>query len=159
MDIAVPISSLPALVDHVAQTLLNNELVGFVIGHAGDGNVHVTMPYNDEATRRRTAVANDTIVYKAIELGGTSTGEHGVGIGKAKFMSREHGAALDVMRTLKQVLDPNGILNPGKIFRPNNLFVVFRGVGILFASLRTRMSALRIFGHLLPTNRRDNRCH
>ncbi|MCO5189626.1 MAG: FAD-binding oxidoreductase [Anaerolineae bacterium] len=116
MDIAVPISSLPALVDHVAQTLLNNELVGFVIGHAGDGNVHVTMPYNDEATRRRTAVANDTIVYKAIELGGTSTGEHGVGIGKAKFMSREHGAALDVMRTLKQALDPNGILNPGKIF-------------------------------------------
>jgi D-lactate dehydrogenase (cytochrome) len=59
---------------------------------------------------------NSAIVQKALELGGTSTGEHGVGIGKARYMAKEHGAALDVMRDIKRVLDPNGILNPGKIF-------------------------------------------
>jgi D-lactate dehydrogenase (cytochrome) len=59
---------------------------------------------------------NGLIVYKALELDGTATGEHGVGIGKAKYMRHEHGEALDVMRAIKQTLDPNGILNPGKIF-------------------------------------------
>ncbi|MCP4428271.1 MAG: hypothetical protein GY803_27600 [Chloroflexi bacterium] len=64
----------------------------------------------------RVTAVNETIVLKALELGGTITGEHGVGIGKAKFMARKHGPALDVMRDLKQTLDPRGILNPGKIF-------------------------------------------
>ena len=59
---------------------------------------------------------NELIVIKALDLGGTATGEHGVGMGKAIFMEREHGGALDVMRGIKQLLDPNGILNPGKIF-------------------------------------------
>ena len=58
----------------------------------------------------------DSLYAKAIELGGTATGEHGVGIGKTRYMQREHGAALDVMRNIKQTLDPNAILNPGKIF-------------------------------------------
>jgi D-lactate dehydrogenase (cytochrome) len=57
------------------------------------------------------------IVQKALSLGGTCTGEHGVGIGKAKYLPAEHGEALDVMRDIKSLLDPNGILNPGKIFR------------------------------------------
>jgi D-lactate dehydrogenase (cytochrome) len=56
------------------------------------------------------------IVLKAIELGGTCTGEHGVGIGKSAYMQAEHGEALEVMRDLKRLFDPNGILNPGKIF-------------------------------------------
>jgi D-lactate dehydrogenase (cytochrome) len=59
---------------------------------------------------------NDRIVLKALELEGTATGEHGVGIGKARFMEREHGEALAVMRAIKAALDPNGILNPGKLF-------------------------------------------
>jgi D-lactate dehydrogenase (cytochrome) len=59
---------------------------------------------------------NDRIVLKALELEGTATGEHGVGIGKARFMEREHGEALAVMRAIKVALDPNGILNPGKLF-------------------------------------------
>jgi D-lactate dehydrogenase (cytochrome) len=73
------------------------------------------MPYQNEETRIRVSLANDAIVDKAITLDGTSTGEHGVGIGKAKFMQQEHGPALDVMHRVKHLLDPNGILNPGKI--------------------------------------------
>lgn len=116
MDIAVPISAYPELIAYVTQMLQQYDLDGYMIGHAGDGNLHVEMPYKDEETNGRALLANDAIVYKAIELGGTSTGEHGVGIGKAKFMEREHGTAVAVMRELKQTLDPHNILNPGKIF-------------------------------------------
>ena len=116
MDIAVPISQYPALVAGARESLRLHHCEGFMVGHAGDGNLHVTMPYGDEAGAARAAQANDAIVYQAIGLGGTSTGEHGVGIGKAKFMAHEHGAGLDVMRQVKAALDPNGILNPGKIF-------------------------------------------
>lgn len=116
MDVAVPISAYPALVAYTGETMQAYALAGFMLGHAGDGNLHVTVPYGDEATRQRALLANDAIVEKAIALGGTSTGEHGVGIGKAKFMEREHGPAVAVMRNLKQMLDSNGILNPGKLF-------------------------------------------
>ncbi|VAW33101.1 D-Lactate dehydrogenase, cytochrome c-dependent [hydrothermal vent metagenome] len=116
MDIAVPISAFPPLVAHVSQTLQGLDLIGYMVGHAGDGNLHVLIPHKDEPTRQKADEANRAVVLKAIELGGTSTGEHGVGIGKAKFMEREHGTAVDVMRSLKQTLDPHGILNPGKLF-------------------------------------------
>ena len=59
---------------------------------------------------------NELIVRKAIEVGGTATGEHGVGIGKRKFMAAEHGRSLEWMKKIKNLFDPNGILNPGKIF-------------------------------------------
>ncbi len=116
MDIAVPISAYPELIAYAAQLLQEHDTHGLMVGHAGDGNLHVSIPYKDEATWQNALDINDAIVYKAIELGGTSTGEHGVGIGKAKFMKREHGPALEVMQSLKQTLDPNSILNPGKIF-------------------------------------------
>ncbi len=116
MDIAVPISAYPDLIAYSAQLLQEHDTHGLMVGHAGDGNLHISMPCKDDETWRKALEINDAIVYKAIELGGTSTGEHGVGIGKTKFMQYEHGGALDVMRSLKQTLDPNGILNPGKIF-------------------------------------------
>lgn len=119
MDIAVPISTYPQLVAHVSETLDSLNLMGYMVGHAGDGNLHVLIPYKDEATRQRADEANTAVVLQAIALGGTSTGEHGVGIGKAKFMAQEHGTAVSIMRSLKQTLDPHGILNPGKLF-PNN---------------------------------------
>lgn len=118
MDIAVPISAYPALVAFAEATMAAHDIGGFMIGHAGDGNLHVELPYRDEAGFERALLANDLIVHQAIALGGTSTGEHGVGIGKAKFMVDEHGDALDVMRALKQTLDPHGILNPGKVLPP-----------------------------------------
>ena len=117
MDIAVPITAYPALIHMVEQTFQTYGLEGFMIGHAGDGNLHVEIPYQDELTRQNAVQANDEIVIHAIELDGTCTGEHGVGIGKAKFMKREHGTAVAVMQSLKQTLDPHGIMNPGKIFR------------------------------------------
>lgn len=116
MDIAVPISAYPELIAFIKKTSAEFNLKSFMIGHAGDGNLHVEFPYNNDETRQRALKANAAIVYKAIELDGTSTGEHGVGIGKAKFMAQEHGTAVNVMRSLKQTLDPHGILNPGKIF-------------------------------------------
>ena len=116
MDIAVPISAYPKLIAYVQQTLQEHALDGFLIGHAGDGNLHVEIPYDHDHKKQRASLANDAIVARALSLDGTCTGEHGVGIGKAKFMRQEHGMAMDLMQSLKQTLDPNGILNPGKIF-------------------------------------------
>lgn len=116
MDVAVPISVYPPMVAHTQATLAELGVTGYLIGHAGDGNLHLLIPFADEVEYAQAMQANETIVYKAIEMGGTATGEHGVGVGKAKFMPHEHGLALDVMRSIKQTLDPKGILNPGKIF-------------------------------------------
>ena len=116
MDVAVPISAYPELIAFVEQLKRETGVTAYMIGHAGDGNVHVEFPFRDRAEYDCAMDLNDRIVVKALELGGTATGEHGVGIGKARFMEREHGQALNVMRAIKGVLDPNGILNPGKIF-------------------------------------------
>ncbi|MDX1993239.1 MAG: FAD-binding oxidoreductase [bacterium] len=115
-DVAVPISRYPDLIGFVERIRTEMGITAYMIGHAGDGNVHVEFPYRDEAEYARALECNGQIVLKAIELGGTATGEHGVGIGKARYMPTEHGPALEVMRAIKQTLDPNGILNPGKIF-------------------------------------------
>jgi D-lactate dehydrogenase (cytochrome) len=116
MDVAVPISAYPELIRFVEQVTARDGATAYMIGHAGDGNIHVEFPYDSPETFERSMKLNGEIVLKALELGGTATGEHGVGIGKAKYMPVEHGAALDVMWTIKQALDPNGILNPGKVF-------------------------------------------
>ena len=114
-DVAVPISAYPELIAYVEQLRDTRGITCYMIGHAGDGNIHVEFPYADEAGHALAMEINGLIVMKALELGGTCTGEHGVGIGKAKYLPAEHGEGLDVMRTIKQALDPNGILNPGKV--------------------------------------------
>ncbi len=116
MDVAVPISAYPEMAVHVTTTLAQYNLDSLLVGHAGDGNLHVIIPFKDEAVRADVEKVNKAIVQKAIALGGTSTGEHGVGIGKAPYLRMEHGAGLDIMYAIKQTLDPKGILNPGKIF-------------------------------------------
>jgi D-lactate dehydrogenase (cytochrome) len=116
MDVAVPISAYPELIGYVEQIKAERGITAWMIGHAGDGNIHVEFPYTDAAEFEAAKQADSDIVLKALELGGTATGEHGVGIGKARYMQREHGGSLDVMRTIKDALDPNHILNPGKIF-------------------------------------------
>lgn len=115
-DVAVPISAYPALVRHAKATLTMHNTIGFMVGHAGDGNLHMTLPFTDSNSYQTMSQINEAVVQKAIDLGGTATGEHGVGIGKRKYMAQEHGSALDVMWQLKQTLDPKGILNPSKIF-------------------------------------------
>lgn len=116
MDVAVPISAYPELIAYVEQIKAERAITAYMIGHAGDGNIHVEFPFTPGESRERAMQANHDIVLKALALGGTATGEHGVGMGKAKYMPIEHGEALNVMRALKHTLDPHGILNPGKIF-------------------------------------------
>lgn len=119
-DVAVPISAYPTMVNFIHDLRTTHNFPAYIIGHAGDGNVHVVFPFRNDAEYKIAESLNAQIVEKAIAVGGTATGEHGVGIGKARFMSREHGDALDVMKSIKQTLDPNGILNPGKIFRDSH---------------------------------------
>ena len=116
-DVVVPISRYPEIVAAVKDIAAELDLLCPCVGHAGDGNLHYVpmIDPDDEAMRERAFELNDRVVERALELRGTSTGEHGVGVGKRKFMTREHGAAVDVMRAIKETIDPNGIMNPGKV--------------------------------------------
>ena len=118
-DVAVPISQYPALVAEASEALRGLDGVkGFIFGHAGDGNMHtlIVFPNTKPDYERLERAFNDRVVEKALLLGGTCTGEHGVGIGKQKYMRLEHGeTAMNVMRRLKAFFDPRGILNPGKV--------------------------------------------
>ncbi len=119
-DVAVPVSHFPEIVAYADELIHTLDLPGSIIlGHAGDGNMHTSTPFmpDDTAAAERAHELNLRLVHRALELGGTCTGEHGVGTGKQKFMEQEHGAgALALMRLLKRTLDPNNILNPGKVF-------------------------------------------
>lgn len=116
-DIVVPISHYPQAVERAYAAGRAHDVTVYTFGHAGDGNLHfeVLVREDDPASWRRGKAVNAAVVNYAISVGGTATGEHGVGIGKRDFMAVEHGASLPVMRALKQLLDPQGILNPGKI--------------------------------------------
>ncbi len=117
-DAAVPISQYPVLVAATDDIMEELNLRGYILGHAGDGNMHTAIffPADDAEARAKTEQINSHIVQQSLALGGTSTGEHGVGLGKQKYMEQEHGPiAMKLMRDLKALLDPNGILNPGKV--------------------------------------------
>ncbi len=117
VDVAVPISTFPEMVEVARRELAKQSLSGPILGHAGDGNFHVGIFYGDTPQSKAKANAvNEAIVFRALELGGTATGEHGVGIGKIRFMEAEHGKSYKLMKQIKRLLDPNSILNPGKIF-------------------------------------------
>ncbi len=117
-DIVVPISRYAKAVERVYEIAARYGIRVYTFGHAGDGNLHteILARKDDPEERQRAELVNDEIVRYALSVGGTATGEHGVGIGKRHFMREEHGASLEVMRRIKRLLDPNGILNPGKIF-------------------------------------------
>ncbi len=117
-DVAVPISNYPKLVAQANRLAQELGLNVSYIGHAGDGNLHtaVFFPPDDQETRRKVETFDDQLVLFALELDGTCTGEHGVGIGKAKYLPLEYGpTTVEVMRQIKRLLDPKGILNPGKV--------------------------------------------
>src|SRR5205823_12996529 len=93
-------------------------LVAPILGHVGDGNFHLTMLVDmaDSHEVARAKALHGRLVERALAMDGTSTGEHGVGQGKMRYLEAEHGAAaLDVMRAVKRALDPQDIMNPGKI--------------------------------------------
>ncbi len=117
LDVAVPISSFPELVSFAKKETERYKIPSYIFAHAGSGNLHLAfMGKKDEEEWKRIEEIKDRIVEKAILLGGTATGEHGVGIGKRKYMKIEHGEAISFMKKIKKLFDPNGILNPGKIF-------------------------------------------
>jgi D-lactate dehydrogenase (cytochrome) len=118
VDVAVPVSQYAELVTGAQQAMTRRGLRGYLAGHAGDGNLHPLVPYTpgDAESHALAMAADQEIVEAAIAMGGTATAEHGVGIGKRRFMDLEHGDSLAVMRAIKATLDPHEILNPGKIF-------------------------------------------
>ncbi len=116
-DVCVPISR---LAECVTETIADIEAAGLtapIVGHVGDGNFHVTlladMSDRDEVARGHAFI--DRLNRRAIDMDGTCTGEHGIGQGKMVYLARETGKGLDIMRAIKQALDPKGIMNPGKI--------------------------------------------
>jgi D-lactate dehydrogenase (cytochrome) len=112
-DTAVPLSALVELLDYARAQLEELRLVGSLLGHLGDGNFHTTVAVAPEDYARAQDYS-DRLVARALALGGTASGEHGIGVVKRKFLDAEHGAALAWMRRVKSLFDPNNILNPGK---------------------------------------------
>src|SRR5262249_45912178 len=116
-DVCVPISRLSECIVETEKDNVGAPFPICLVGHAGDGNFHLiyvldpSIPAEMDAAQR----LNDRLVKRALALGGTCTGEHGVGIGKMKYLGAEHGAALDVMRAIKGALDPDNRMNPGKM--------------------------------------------
>lgn len=113
-DTAVPLSKMPELVAFTSALLVELGLEGSILGHVGDGNVHAVVAVKEE-DQAHAEDFSSRLVHHALTLGGTASGEHGIGLSKRRFMEEEHGAALAWMRQLKGLFDPDGILNPGKI--------------------------------------------
>jgi D-lactate dehydrogenase (cytochrome) len=118
-DVCVPISQLAECIARAKRQIANTKIPAPLFGHVGDGNFHVVFiidPNNAEELREVEEHSRN-IVAHALELGGTCTGEHGIGLGKLDALEQEFGPAVDVMRSIKQALDPHGLLNPGKVVR------------------------------------------
>jgi D-lactate dehydrogenase (cytochrome) len=118
-DVCVPISQLAEAVGRVQAAVAQAGLFAPILGHVGDGNFHVffVLPPDDPEAWTRARAINEAMMDHALSVGGTCTGEHGVGIGKREALLREHGPeALALMRSLKAAIDPQGLLNPGKLF-------------------------------------------
>jgi len=117
-DVAVPISRVPDLLTGISAIVRRHHLPFVIFGHAGDGNLHPKIMYDgaDPDQVRRAGTAVDEIFRLTCGLGGTLTGEHGIGLSKAPFMTLEHDPVeMDVMARIKRLFDPNNILNPGKM--------------------------------------------
>jgi D-lactate dehydrogenase (cytochrome) len=118
-DICVPISDLNDAIVRAKAAISAADLFAPIVGHVGDGNFHVIfmlMP-DDQPSWAKATEINEAMIAHALSVGGTCTGEHGIGLGKRAAMLREHGApAVDMMRRIKHALDPTGLFNPGKMF-------------------------------------------
>ena len=118
-DACVPLSAFASMMDCTSKDVRESGIVGPCFGHAGDGNFHSVIPLKDDDTedyRRRVDEVNDRLVQRTLQVGGTCTGEHGIGSVKIKYLPKQYGeAAVNVMRLIKRSLDPYNILNPGKV--------------------------------------------
>jgi D-lactate dehydrogenase (cytochrome) len=115
----VPISRLSECILETRKDIDASKLTAPIVGHVGDGNFHLSFVIDpdDAEEMKRAEALNERMVMRALAMGGTCTGEHGVGTGKMHFLVAEHGDALSVMRQIKMALDPGNIMNPGKILR------------------------------------------
>ena len=120
-DICVPISNLVECIKFSEKEIQQHGLKAPMVGHVGDGNFHVTVIYDPakEGEYKIIRDFSDKLIDKALELEGTITGEHGIGLQKKKYLLKEHPDNLPVMKSIKRSIDPNNIMNPGKVFDLN----------------------------------------
>ncbi len=115
-DLAIPIGALPDLVARCEALAREHAVAAHLFGHAGIGILHLLVMAAGDAARATADGVRDAAVAHALALGGSCSGEHGMGLGNRRYAADEHGPALDVMREVKRLFDPSGILNPGKMW-------------------------------------------
>jgi D-lactate dehydrogenase (cytochrome) len=118
-DVCVPISRLAECILETKQDLAASRAFAPLVGHVGDGNFHLNFVFDagDPSEFAEVKALNSRLVHRALAMGGTCTGEHGVGLGKIDYLAEEHGEAVEVMRAIKRALDPENRMNPGKVVR------------------------------------------
>ena len=116
-DVCVPISALAASISQAEKDAEVSGLQSTIVGHVGDGNFHLLIVFDPSKSEQVDAAKqlSEKVVMKALALGGTCTGEHGIGIGKKDYLALEHPSGLDMMKTIKKSIDPKNIMNPGKV--------------------------------------------
>jgi D-lactate dehydrogenase (cytochrome) len=116
-DVCVPISRLSECIVETREDLAKSKILATLVGHVGDGNFHLGLMIDPEDAEevKQAEAFSDRLVHRALAMDGTCTGEHGIGLGKRRFMIPEHGEAVAVMRMVKQALDPHNLMNPGKM--------------------------------------------
>ncbi len=120
-DVCLPISKITECVNYAEEQTKKFGLRAPMVGHLGDGNFHVLLPFDpkDKETYTKIREFNGLLIKKALELNGTITGEHGVGLHKKEYLLEQHPDNIPIMKSIKKTIDPNGIMNPGKIFDLN----------------------------------------
>ena len=120
-DVCLPISNITECVNFAEEETKKLGLRAPMVGHLGDGNFHVILPYDpkEEGIYNKIRDFSDLLIKKTLELNGTITGEHGVGLHKKAYLLQEHGDCIPLMKTIKKSIDKNNIMNPGKIFDLN----------------------------------------
>ena len=116
-DACVPISKLAECITETCREVAAANLVAPILGHVGDGNFHAIFLVDptDADEMDRAQRVNDRMIERVLAVGGTCTGEHGIGIGKLSTLRDQHGEGVAVMQSIKDSLDPEGLLNPGKV--------------------------------------------
>ena len=119
-DVCVPISRLSECIEETKADVTEHNVLAPIVGHVGDGNFHLLIVVDTRNERELEVIAgiNDRLLKRALAMGGTITGEHGIGLGKIDYLKLEHEGGLSLMRSIKNSIDPNNIMNPGKMVLP-----------------------------------------